>query len=138
RERREDIPVLVEHFLKKLSSERQRQISAGALRLLMNYSWRGNIRELENVLERVLLMTDRDEIAAEDIPSEVAGVVPEKQGLPELTKDGIDLELMMEEIEKRYLLESLRLSNGVKTDAADLLRLTFRSFRHRLQKYGIR
>ncbi|KAB2827005.1 MAG: sigma-54-dependent Fis family transcriptional regulator, partial [Candidatus Dadabacteria bacterium] len=87
RERREDIPLLVEHFLKKLSSERQRQISAGALRLLMNYSWRGNIRELENVLERVLLMTDRDEIAAEDIPSEVAGVVPEKQGLPELTKD---------------------------------------------------
>jgi two-component system response regulator PilR (NtrC family) len=138
RERREDIPLLVDHFFKTLSPGRRRLCSPAAMKVLMASQWRGNIRELENVIERTLLMTDKDEIGPEDIPIETAAASPEAGGLPRLTKDGIDLDRIVEEIEKDYLLEALRLTDGVKTEAAELLRLSFRSFRHRLQKYGIK
>jgi two-component system response regulator PilR (NtrC family) len=137
RERKEDIPLLVDHFVSKFS-ENRRKISADALKLLVNYPWRGNIRELENVIERVLLMTDKEEITASDIPPEIRSFPSEHQSLPQMTKDGIDLDAIVEAVEKRYLLEALTLADGVKTDAAKLLNLSFRSFRHRLQKYGIR
>ncbi len=138
RERKEDIPLLVDHFISKFSGAAPRRLSPDALKLLMNYPWRGNIRELENVLERVLLMTDKDEITASDIPLEIHSFPSEHQALPQMSKEGIDLDAIVENIEKRYLLEALTLADGVKTDAAKLLNLSFRSFRHRLQKYGIK
>lgn len=137
RERKEDIPLLVEHFISKFSKT-PRRISPDALKVLIHYPWRGNIRELENLIERLLLITDKEEITAADIPLE-AGTAPSgNQGLPPMTKEGIHLDAIVEDIEKRYLLEALNLSNWVKTDAAKLLNLSFRSFRHRLQKYGIK
>ncbi len=137
RERKEDIPLLIEHFIKKFVSTEKR-ISPGAMSLLMNYTWKGNVRELENVLERILLMSaDKEEISVEDLPQEMVISSPETRAVPELTKEGLDIEEFMANTEKRYLLEALALADGVKTDAAKLLNLSFRSFRHRLQKYGI-
>ncbi len=137
RERREDIPLLIEHFMKKFSAS-SRRLSPDALRLLMTYSWRGNIRELENLVERVFLMTDKEEITASDIPLEIGDLRPESKLLPEMGKDGVNLDAIVENIERKYLLEALKIANGVKTDAAKLLELSFRSFRHRLQKYRIK
>jgi len=108
------------------------------MRVLMNCPWKGNIRELENVMERVILMTDHEEITAADIPSDIISMPAEVPDLPVLTENGIELDSIIEGIERKYLTEALRLSGGNKTDAARLLNLSFRSFRHRLQKYGIR
>lgn len=137
RERREDIPLLVEHFMSKYSKA-SRHMSKEALALLVNYQWKGNIRELENVIERVLLMSDKEDITPSDIPPEINNFSYVSTGLPDMNKNGIDLDKIVEEIERRYLSEALQIANGVKTEAAKLLNLSFRSFRHRLQKYGMR
>jgi two-component system response regulator PilR (NtrC family) len=138
RERKEDIPLLIEHFIKKFVST-EKKISQSAMNLLMNYTWKGNVRELQNVLERILLMSaNKEEISIEDLPSEIVSSSPEAKAVPELTKEGIDIETFIAQLERRYLLEALALADGVKTDAAKLLNLSFRSFRHRLQKYGIK
>ncbi len=137
RERKEDIPQLIDHFMGKFSAA-GRRISPDAMKLLMSYSWKGNIRELENLIERVLLMTDKAEISSADIPLEITDISPQGHLLPEMGKDSVNLDDIIENIEKKYLLEALQLSNGSKTEAARLLNLSFRSFRHRLQKYGIK
>jgi two-component system response regulator PilR (NtrC family) len=137
RERKEDIPLLIEHFLKKFVSEKK--MAQDAMNLLMNHAWKGNVRELENVIERILLMTaDKQTISTGDLPPDIVSSSPEKGAVPDLTEEGIDLEELIEDMEKRYLLEALGLAGGVKTEAAKLLNLSFRSFRHRLQKYGIK
>jgi two-component system response regulator PilR (NtrC family) len=135
RERKEDIPPLLEHFRKKYSKKR-RQFSGNALNLLMNYHWKGNVRELENTIERVLLFTDTEIITEADLPSEIREFTSEKVSLPAL--DGsMDLEGELAEVEKKYLAEALKKTGGKKTEAAKLLGLTFRSFRHKLSKYKL-
>jgi two-component system, NtrC family, response regulator PilR len=137
RERKEDIPLLLEHFFFKYSKT-PRKISPEALHLLINYPWKGNIRELENIVERTALLCDKEVIMPEDLPGEILKVKEDVQGLPELTNGIFDLEQTLEKLEKDYLLKALKKANGVKTEAAKLLNLTFRSFRHRLYKYGIK
>lgn len=134
RERRDDIPLLVNHFLKKYSGN-GKQFSENAMALLNNYRWKGNVRELENIIERVILLNDSDIIHEESLPEEIrAGAPVEKVAVP---AGGIDIEKMMVDMERAYLLKALEKTNGVKTEAAKLLNLTFRSFRHKLKKYGI-
>ena len=140
RERKEDIPLLIEHFLKKASGIPKR-VSANAMRLLIDCPWKGNVRELENIIERVALLVDKQEITAADLPPEItamAGTAGDKRDLPEFSDNGVDLDAVIEEIEKKYMLKALERTNGVKTEAAKLLNLTFRSFRHRMQKYGLK
>jgi len=138
RERKEDIPLLVEHFLTK-NSAAKRRVPPDVMQLFVEYPWRGNVRELENVIERMLLLTDnKEEITAEDIPKEILKASEDTKDIPGLTSEGIDLERIVEDIEKKYLLNALKTSNGNKTEAARLLNLSFRSFRHRLSKYGIK
>lgn len=139
RERREDIPLLIEHFMRKFAAVRK-GFSPDALRLLIDYPWKGNVRELENVIERTLLLTDADkeEITPEDLPEEISNFSEDMKNIPELTSEGIDLDRIIENLEKQYLLNALKQSRGVKTEAAKLLNLSFRSFRHRLYKYGIK
>lgn len=137
RERTEDIPLLVDHFISKFSGT-PRRISPDAMKLLIHHPWKGNVRELENVIERVLLLTDKEEIAPSDIPLEISDTAWENNVLPKMEKSGIDLDAIVEGIEKKYLLEALQLTDGAKTEAAKMLNLSFRSFRHRLQKYGIK
>jgi two-component system, NtrC family, response regulator PilR len=136
RERKEDIPMLVEHFLRKISTQ-PKNISGGAMKLLIEYHWKGNVRELENVIERTALLTDRHDIAPSDLPAEISSFKSDLNMMPELTEEGIDIDRIIEDLEKKYLMHALEKSGGVKTEAAKLLRLSFRSFRHRLHKYGI-
>lgn len=140
RERKDDIPLLVDHFLKKISSTPKR-VTPDAMRILMDYPWKGNVRELENVLERVVLLTDKYDITPDDLPSEITGVssqVASIKEMPELSDEGVDIERLIGNIEKSYLMKALAKAGGVKTEAAKLLNLSFRSFRHKLQKYGIK
>jgi two-component system response regulator PilR (NtrC family) len=137
RERREDIPLLAEHFLKKLS-QTQKRITPEAMKLLLEHPWKGNVRELENVIERIALLIEKEEITPADLPSDITSYPRDKKLIPELTSKGIDVDEIIGDIEKRYLTTALDLVGGVKTEAAKLLNLSFRSFRHRLQKYGIK
>jgi two-component system response regulator PilR (NtrC family) len=136
RERTEDIPLFLEHFLQKLSPDKK-EFSPECLRLLMKYPWKGNVRELENMVERIVLLADRNMIMPDDLPEEVFTAVQPATALPDVGNDGVDLEKIVEEIEKDYLGKALTKANGNKTDAAKLLNLSFRSFRHRLHKYGM-
>ena len=137
RERKEDIPMLVEHFLKKFSFA-ERKVSPQVMKLFMEYPWKGNVRELGNVIERIALLTDKDEITIEDVPHEILMFSEGAEYTSDLTKEGVDLDSIIESMEKKYLLNALKITDGNKTKAARLLKLSFRSFRHRLSKYGIK
>jgi two-component system response regulator PilR (NtrC family) len=136
RERKEDIPLLVEHFLKK-TSDNLKRITPKAMKLLMDYSWKGNVRELENIIERTALLTDEEEIQPAELPTEITGYQDDMKYISGLTEKGINIDKVIGDIEKRYLLQALEKAGGVKTEAAKLLNLSFRSFRHRLHKYNI-
>jgi len=143
RERREDVPAFLDHFLARFAAEQGRpvpRLSAEASRLLHAYDYPGNLRELANVVERAVTLADGDEIGAEVLPAAVRGARAAPvaaDGLAELPPEGIDLQAQLDGIERRLLEEALLRCGGVKTEAAKLLRLTFRSLRYRLAKYGI-
>jgi len=137
RERKEDIPLLVEHFIKKISNQ-PKNITTETMGMLMEYPWKGNVRELENMIERIVLLTDKDKITPAELPPEIKGYVGGVKEIPELSEKGLDIDALIGSIETQYLLKALERANGVKTEAAKLLKLSFRSFRHRLQKYGIK
>jgi two-component system response regulator PilR (NtrC family) len=142
RERKEDIPVLVEFFLKKyLKKDGQRiearRIDPAAMEILIEYNWPGNVRELENTIERLIIMTPDTMISPVHLPDTIKSVRPRAELVPlDIPDEGVDLEKLLENAEKTILRKALEKSGGVKTEAAKLLGLTFRSFRHRLQKYG--
>jgi two-component system response regulator PilR (NtrC family) len=135
RERGDDIPLLVDHFMKKFAGDKKK-FSQDSIEMLKNYQWKGNVRELENIIERVVLLCDRDVIGVEQLPEEIKSDATSAKEVT-VPRGGIDVENIMEEMEKAYLLKALEQTNGVKTEAAKLLNLTFRSFRHKLKKYGI-
>lgn len=134
RERRDDIPLLVDHFLTKFAGDKKR-FSKEAIELLKNYRWKGNVRELENIIERTVLLCDSDVIDAEHLPDEISSAAKAEKAV--VPSGGMDIEKLMEDTEKAYILNALEKTNGVKTEAAKLLNLTFRSLRHKLKKYGI-
>ncbi|MBI5026487.1 MAG: sigma-54-dependent Fis family transcriptional regulator [Nitrospirae bacterium] len=137
RRRKEDIPVLIEHFLKKYSKG-PKDISPDAMEVLINYPWRGNVRELENIIERSVLLSEGEVIGVEHLPEEIKSLKIEPVAPTVSMPAGVvNLERIIEDIEKEYLLNALEQSKGVKTEAAKLLNLSFRSFRHKLKKYGI-
>jgi len=134
RERGDDLELLAKFFLTKFAGDKK-TFSPEVIQQLKAYKWKGNVRELENIIERVVLLCDNDVIDTEHLPEEMSVVSKaEKITVP---SEGMDVEKLLEDTEKAYLLKALRKTNGVKTDAAKLLNLTFRSFRHKLKKYGI-
>ncbi len=135
RERREDIPLLVEYFVKKYQPSKV--LTEEAIEALKNYGWKGNVRELENVIERVCLLTKSDLIDIKDLPPEIIMDVKEKPIIPELTPLGVNLDRIVEDIEKQYIIKALQMTQNTKVEAARLLGLSFRSFRYRLKKYNI-
>jgi two-component system response regulator PilR (NtrC family) len=142
RERREDVPLFVEHFLARFSAELGRpgvRIAPEAMRLLCAYDYPGNVRELANVLERAVTLCEGDAIGVEALPPGLRGggaatATLEAEPLPER---GVDLQGYLDAVERRILEQALERTGGVKTEAARLLSLTFRSLRYRLAKYGI-
>ena len=139
RDRIEDIPLLIEHFFQKYCDQEHsgETITPGALKLLMNYAFPGNIRELENVVERSLIL-DRTIISENSLPEQVRSARTVFLGSEVIIPDeGMELEPLLEDLEKRYLLKALDKTGGAKKKAADLLGMSFRSFRYRLAKFGL-
>ncbi len=143
RERREDIPLLTEFFLNKFTRKEggrtvTKSIDAHAMKSLIHYHWPGNVRELENTIERLVILAPGDAISVEHIPENIQISQPCPESIPlDIPDRGLDVEAILENAEKTLLLKALEKAGGVKTEAARLLGLSFRSFRHRLQKYGI-
>jgi two-component system response regulator PilR (NtrC family) len=140
RDRRDDIPLLIDFFIRKVTiGKKQKTITPEAERLLMQYRWPGNVRELENTIERMTILTTGDAITAEQVPDTIREYRPETPLVPaEIPDEGLDLEALLGAAEKRLLHSALEKAGGVKTEAAKLLGLTFRSFRHRIRKYDPR
>ena len=141
RERRDDISLLAEHFVRKISAELGkvvRGVSPEALAILESYRWPGNIRELENVIERALVLGSGDILAAEALPPDLHQIREPQEVPVEIPSDGLDLEATLDQIEHRYLQMALARTGGVQTRAAELLRVSFRQFRYKLQKHGQR
>ncbi len=141
RERREDIPLLVAHFLQKFGKELgkgARGVAPDAMGVLERYHWPGNIRELENVLERAIVLGAGEMLSVESLPETLRRERPVKgMEAVELPEDGLDLEATLDTIERGYLQRALDRTGGVQTKAAELLRMTFRQFRYKLQKHSL-
>jgi two-component system response regulator PilR (NtrC family) len=141
RERVEDIPLLVGHFVEKYSrliGVPRKQVTAKAMRALESHDWPGNVRELENLIERCLALSSGDVIDLGDLPETLAGrrrsLAPEVS----LPREGLDLEGYLDEVRERLMREALERSDGIQTQAAELLNMSFRSFRYYAKKLGIK
>ncbi len=141
RQRREDIPLLVDFFLQKYSRQMelpQRQISIEAMRLLEGYDWPGNVRELENVIERALALSHSETISTRDLPVQLLTNRRSNPDLVNLPEEGLDLEAYLEDIRTQLMSQALDRAHGVQTQAAELLRMSFRSFRYYAKKGGLK
>lgn len=141
RERREDIPELVDHFINKFcdQSGRKLSISTKAMSLLENYAWHGNVRELEHTIERAVALEREDEIQPERLPEHITNYNAERiKAEFDLPDDGLNLAAHLDSLERTYVVEALRRTAGNQTKAADLLQMQVRSLRHLLDKHNIR
>ena len=142
RQRREDIPQLATHVLEKLAREQGNEtpgLSPDALAALQRYSFPGNVRELENILERALTLSDGREIQVDDLalPTD-SSIESQPQDLAQPPPpEGVQLEEYLEDIERQAILKALEQTNNNKTAAAKLLGITFRAMRYRLKKLGL-
>jgi two-component system response regulator PilR (NtrC family) len=146
RERLEDIPLLAQHFVERFARDMGKGVqglSNDTLEVLRRYHWPGNIRELENAMERAVAL-ERTPVV---LPSSLPAAMRSGQGLPavepplptsdDLPDSGFDLERHVRDIERRFITEALRRTDGVKVKAAELLGMSFRSFRYYAKKYGL-
>ncbi len=142
RDRKEDIPLLAGHFLKKYAEDLGKQItriSPEALRVLIQYDFPGNVRELQNIIERAVALETSHELTASNLNSYIEEQMPFKR-TPidlEIPNEGVDLEKIVEEVERTLLIKALDRTKGIKKKAAELLHINFRSMRYRLEKYGL-
>jgi transcriptional regulator with PAS, ATPase and Fis domain len=138
RERRDDIPVLVKHFLEKFAPGTAMQVSQGAMRALMAYQWPGNVRQLENAIERaVALSAGRKEVAIADLPAEVQ-TTPETTETPfvDFPDSGLDLPAYLAKIERDLIQRSLERTGGNRNKAAELLRIKRTTLVEKLRRLG--
>lgn len=145
RERREDIPLLARHFLERFRKSMEKPVGAispEVMRKLEAYEWPGNVRELENTMERAVALESGNEISLRVLPDRIAGYANSAgingngagHGFPE---GGVDFEKEIADAERRYLLAALEKAGGVRTRASELLKITYRSFRHYAKKHGL-
>jgi two-component system response regulator PilR (NtrC family) len=140
RQRREDIPILVEHFIAKYCDSMaapHKRISSDAMRAIEKYAWPGNVRELENVVERMIALETSEVLTTKSLPEQVllGSEIPELSY--DLPPEGMALEDHLESIAKIFMLKALERTGGVQTQAADLLKMSFRSFRYYAKKYDL-
>ena len=137
RERRQDIPVLVDYFLRRYNDENGKdisEVSREAMDLLMRYSYPGNVRELQNMIERAVVMTRDSVITCTDLAVEVQAGAQ----VPATQTEGADLSDQVEALEKAAIERALEQTQGVQSQAAELLGLTERNLRYKLRKYGFK
>ena len=147
RERREDIPLLVREFLGRLAKAMSKKVDGiepEAMRLLEVYDWPGNVRELENTIERALALESGHKISADALPDRIRTFSQHTIAAPShngngtiLPEGGMDLEEHIQQLERSYLLAALERSGGIRTQAANILGMSYRSFRHYAKKYGV-
>jgi len=143
RERREDIHLLADHFCTKYAQELGKdimEISPDAMKLLLNYDYPGNVRELQNIIERAVALEAGNTLTVENLESymdEQRGIKRIDDTLFDIPTEGIDLEKVVGDLERSLLIKALQRAKGVKKKAAELLNINFRSIRYRLEKYGI-
>jgi two-component system response regulator PilR (NtrC family) len=145
RERSDDIPALARHLVQRFAGEYQKHvtgISPDAMELLRAYHYPGNIRELQNVLERAVALANGSLITPNDLDERVRSARSPEQAAEEETDptfppEGVNLDARLSSIERRWLLAALDATGGNRTRAASLLQMSFRSFRYRLAKYGL-
>lgn len=143
RKRREDILLLAEHFLSRIANEQEKpdlQLSLGARRILADHEYPGNVRELENLIERAVTLADGEVIESDVFPAQLrdssthrAVAAEEGEEIPE----GFDLQAHLERYERQLLLRALEQAGGVKTHAARILGIEYRSIRYRLEKLAL-
>ena len=143
RQRRDDIPLLANHFLKKFAPIVGREIARierSSLERMIGYDWPGNVRQLENAMERAVALETTNELHVELPERQKAMAAAATNGAPstrEVPADGVDFEGYIADIEKSLIQSALKQANGVQTRAADLLKVSYRSFRHLVKKYDI-
>ena len=146
RERREDVPLLANHFLKKYAPAAGKsilRIAPEAIKTLCSYDWPGNVRQLENTIERAVAMEGSNELHVE-LPAEktrmraaAAAAGGGGASVSSIPSDGLDMERYVADIERSLITSALKQCNGVQTRAAEMLKLSYRSFRHLLKKYDL-
>jgi two-component system response regulator PilR (NtrC family) len=142
RDRKEDVQILADHFLKKYSEELNKgiaKISPEAIPILLNYEYPGNVRELQNIIERAVALESNQELTAHNLSSYLNEQPLLRKGPIdiEIPNEGINLEKIVEDLERTLLLKALDKTKGIKKKAAELLHINFRSMRYRLEKYGL-
>jgi DNA-binding NtrC family response regulator len=133
RRRKEDIPILIHHFLEKFSKKIKRQmpeVSPEAMELLKEYAWPGNVRELEHIIERILILEDTDIIRTRDLPS----FISQREGDFQMFSEEL---FSLREVEKRYIRFVLRRTNGKKKQAADILGINRKTLGMKIKNYGL-
>src|SRR5258706_2192205 len=141
RERSEDIPDLITHFVKKFCEQAGKTltISPKTAQILEKYAWHGNVRELEHTIERAVALERSSEVQPEQLPDHITNYNPQRINAEfELPDAGINLISHLDNLEKTYVVEALRQSGGNQTRAAELLKMPVRSLRHLLDKHSIR
>jgi two-component system NtrC family response regulator len=141
RERREDIPLLVAHFIEKVAAAQgkpQRGVTPEAMALLERHPWPGNIRELENVIERAMVLGSGSVIDVDALPPDLRRPAGAGDIVVDFPAGGLDLEATLARIEQRYIEMALERTSGVQTRAAELLKVSFRQFRYKLRKHSLR
>lgn len=136
RERKEDIPMLVNSFLSKssfISGRKQKNISEEALLKLINYNWPGNIRELENIIERCVVITSRDTITEKDLPAHII----KSSEVPSDYEDGNKLDEVLDCAERDIIIKTLKECGGNRTRASEVLGISRRSLHRKITKYNI-
>ncbi len=134
RERRDDIPLLVSHFLKKFNPGANVRVDAGAMTILASYGWPGNVRELENVIQRASVLRRGETIAAADLPEKLK---KEKMSVENIILNLPDEGISLEELEKNLIVKALEKHKGNQTHAAEYLGITRPTLIYRMEKYGI-
>jgi two-component system NtrC family response regulator len=141
RERRDDIPFLIAHFIEKVSAAQGkpvRTVTPEALALLEGHQWPGNIRELANVIERAIVLGSGSVIDVDVLPADLRQPSLATDLPVEVPPSGLDLEATLARIEQRYIEIALARTSGVQTRAAELLKVSFRQFRYKLRKHSLR
>jgi two-component system, NtrC family, response regulator PilR len=141
RERREDIPLLVAHFIEKIAAAQGktvRGVTPEAMALLEEHPWPGNVRQVENVIERAIVLGSGNLIDVDALPPDLRQPAASGSIAVDLPTGGLDLEATLARIEQRYIEMALERTSGVQIRAAELLKVSFRQFRYKLRKHSLR